>query len=236
MQNSNPLLILMRHGSSVGNEKNFFTGWIDIPLSPKGIEESFAAGKKIAHIPLDAVFVSELVRAQMTAFLSMSMHKSKKIPALIHHKGRKQVKWQKIFDEKIKSQILPVYTAVELNERYYGKLQGRNKDVVKKQFGYEQVRLWRRSIDVPPPGGESLAMTKRRVVPYFKKKILPWLQQEKNVFLVAHGNSLRSIIMYLESLTKEEVLSIEIATGEPIGYSYHNAKWRKEDLCPKNIT
>lgn len=236
MQHDHPLLIMMRHGASIGNERNFFTGWIDIPLSTTGIQESLDAGKVISHIPFDVVFVSCLVRAQMTAFLAMSVHRSDKIPALIHQTGRKQMRWQKMYDETTKAHILPVYSAIELNERYYGKLQGRNKDVVREEFGYEQVRLWRRSIDAPPPGGESLAMTKRRVVPYFKKKILPYLQNKKNVLLVAHGNSLRAIIMYVESLSKEEVLSIEIATGEPTCYCYRNAKWQKEKLCLKNTT
>lgn len=230
MQQNHSLLIMMRHGASIGNEKNFFTGWIDIPLSSKGIQESIAAGKLIAQIPFDAVFVSGLVRAQMTAFLALSVHALGKIPALIHQTGRKQVRWQKICDEKTKALTLPVYSAVQLNERYYGKLQGRNKEMVKEQFGYEQVRLWRRSIDTPPPGGESLAMTKRRVLPYFKKKILPHLHNKKNILLVAHGNSLRAIIMYLESLSKEEVLSIEVATGEPTCYCYQNREWRKERL------
>ncbi|MGL4348887.1 MAG: histidine phosphatase family protein [Chlamydiales bacterium] len=236
MQQNHSLLIMMRHGASIGNERNFFTGWIDIPLSSKGIQESYAAGKLIAGIPFDVIFVSNLVRAQMTAFLAMSVHTSEKMPALIHQTGRKQVRWQKICDEKTKAQILPVYSAIELNERYYGKLQGRNKEMVKEEFGYEQVRLWRRSIDAPPPGGESLAMTKRRVVPYFKKKIFPYLQNKKNVLLVAHGNSLRAIIMYLESLSKEEVLSIEVATGEPTCYCYRNREWHKERLCLKNTT
>lgn len=230
MQQNHSLLIMMRHGASIGNEKNFFTGWIDIPLSVKGIQESIAAGRTIAHIPFDAIFVSALVRAQMTAFLALTVHNSGKIPALIHQTGRRQVRWQKICDEKTKEQILPVYSAIQLNERYYGKLQGRNKELVKEQFGYEQVRLWRRSIDAPPPGGESLAMTKRRVLPYFKKKILPHLQNRKNILLVAHGNSLRAIIMHLESLSKEEVLSIEVATGEPVCYRYQNREWYKEKL------
>lgn len=230
MQQNHSLLIMMRHGASIGNEKNFFTGWIDIPLSNKGIQESITAGKLIAEIPFDAVFVSGLVRAQMTAFLALSVHASRKIPALIHQTGRRQVRWQKICDEKTKAQILPVYSAIQLNERYYGKLQGRNKEMVKEQFGYEQVRLWRRSIDAPPPGGESLAMTKRRVLPYFKKKILPHLHNKKNILLVAHGNSLRAIIMYLESLSKEEVLSIEVVTGEPTCYCYQNREWHKKRL------
>lgn len=236
MQQNHSLLIMMRHGASIGNEKNFFTGWIDIPLSPIGIQESIAAGKRIAEIPFDAVFVSGLVRAQMTAFLALSVHSLGKIPALIHQTGRRQVRWQRICDEKTKAQILPVYSALQLNERYYGKLQGRNKEMVKEEFGYEQVRLWRRSIDAPPPGGESLAMTKRRVVPYFTKKILPYLQKKKNILLVAHGNSLRAIIMYLESLSKEEVLSMEVITGEPTCYRYQNRKWHKETLWLKNTT
>lgn len=221
-----PKLILLRHGQSVWNKLNLFTGWVDIPLSWEGVQEAINAGKKIAHLPIDLIFVSSLVRATMTAMIVMAEHKSGRVPMVMHKEGKLK-DWAKIYDPKTEKQMIPVIEAWQLNERMYGELQGLNKQETREKFGDEQVKIWRRSYDVAPPGGESLKDTADRSIPYFKEKIVPELQKGKNVFVSAHGNSLRSIIMYLDGLTKEQVIQLELATGEPVIYDYVDGKWEK---------
>ena len=221
-------LILMRHGQSIWNKKNLFTGWVDIPLSDAGIEEAVLGGKKIQNFPIDVVFTSILVRAQMTVILALLHHKSGKIPVFQHESREEHGDWSKIFSEEALRNTFPVYTAWELNERMYGKLQGLNKAETAEKYGAELVHIWRRSYDSAPPDGESLAMTAARTIPYFKKQILPCLERGENVFIGAHGNSLRAIVMYLEGLSKEEVVHLEIATGEPLFYTYDQGLWIKE--------
>lgn len=218
-------LILLRHGQSVWNKLNFFTGWVDIPLSWEGIQEAIAAGKKIAHIPIDIIFVSSLIRAQMTAMIVMAEHTGGRVPMVLHPGEGKLEEWAKIYNQHAEQMVIPVIEAWQLNERMYGRLQGLNKKETMEKFGEEQVKIWRRSYDVAPPEGESLEMTAARSIPYFKEKIVPYLEQGKNVFVSAHGNSLRSIIMYLDGLSKEEVVQLELATGEPVIYNYLDGKW-----------
>lgn len=218
-------LILLRHGQSVWNKKNLFTGWVDVPLSKEGIEEALAAGEKISHIPIDVIFVSSLIRAQTTAVLAMSVHNEGKTPCVLHSGEKKLEEWAEIYSEEAKKNCIPIIHAWQLNERMYGKLQGLNKQETIEKFGAEQVKIWRRSYDVAPPGGESLAMTAERAIPYFKEMVLPYLSQNKNVLISAHGNSLRAIVMYLENLSKEEVLELELATGIPLFYDYSEGLW-----------
>jgi 2,3-bisphosphoglycerate-dependent phosphoglycerate mutase len=220
-------LILLRHGQSEWNKRNLFTGWVDVPLSPEGINEAFAAGKAISDIPIDVIITTTLVRAQMTAFLAMSKHHSKKVPVVMHPGEGRMDAWSKIHSEKTKSEIIPVYYTSELNERAYGELQGLNKTETAEKFGADQVKLWRRSFDVPPPNGESLSMTAERSIPYFEQTIVPMLEDHKNVFVCAHGNSLRSIIMQLDGLTIDEVLHLELATGIPVIYDFSNGEFIK---------
>lgn len=219
-------LILMRHGKSVWNQKNIFTGWVDVPLSEEGIQEAIAGGKKIKDIPIDIIFTSTLIRAHTTLTLSMLNHSSKKIPIFQPLEGKKDA-WGEIYSEEAKKETIPVYKAWELNERYYGALQGLNKAKTAEKYGKEQVHLWRRSFDTPPPHGESLQMTAARTLPYFQEKIVPCLEKGLNVFICAHGNSLRSIIMHLENLSKEEILNVELPTGEPVLYSFDEGSWVK---------
>lgn len=223
-------LILLRHGQSTWNEMNLFTGWVDVPLSTKGIEEAFAAGKLIQDIPIDYIITSTLMRAQMTAMLAMTMHHSKKVPVIQHRGEGRLEEWSKIYSEETKRQIIPVTCYSELNERMYGELQGLNKLETAQKFGAEQVQIWRRSFDTSPPNGESLAMTAKRSIPCFEEKIIPLLEQGLNVFVSAHGNSLRSIIMDLEGLSKEQVVSLEIATGSPIIYNFSDGIFAKESI------
>jgi 2,3-bisphosphoglycerate-dependent phosphoglycerate mutase len=132
--------------------------------------------------------------------------------------------WTTIYSESMNDNIIPVYRDWHLNERYYGELQGKNKAETAREYGDEQVHLWRRSYDVPPPAGECLKDTAERTIPFFKEKIMPQLENGSNVLIAAHGNSLRSIVMYIENLTKEQVLSLEIATGKPLMYEMQNGK------------
>jgi 2,3-bisphosphoglycerate-dependent phosphoglycerate mutase len=186
-------LVLVRHGQSDWNLKNLFTGWRDPDLTPKGIEEAKAAGKalKARGLHFDVAYTSELKRAQHTLSLILS---------------------------ELGQSNLPVIKDIALNERDYGELSGLNKDDARAKWGEEQVHIWRRSYDVPPPGGESLKDTLARTLPYFVTDILPDVLSGKNVIVAAHGNSLRSICKVLNRLNNEEILGFEIATGVPMIY------------------
>ena len=220
-------LILMRHGESLWNKMNLFTGWVDIPLSEKGIKEALEGGELIKDLPIDIIFTSTLIRAQMTAMLAMIHHHSKKVPVILHPGEGKLDEWGKIYGKEAQQHIIPVTCAWELNERMYGELQGLNKAETAAKFGADQVKIWRRSYDVAPPNGESLEMTAARSIPYFEEKIIPYLQQGLNVFISAHGNSLRSIIMDLDGLSKEQVVNLELATGLPIIYEYEHGSFKR---------
>lgn len=223
-------LILLRHGQSEWNKLNLFTGWVDIPLSQKGIEEAIDAGKLIADIPIDFIVTTTLVRAQMTAMLAMTQHASGKVPVIRHEGEGQQDKWSKIYSEATEQQCIPVIRAWELNERMYGELQGLNKAETAERFGADQVKKWRRSYDIPPPHGESLEMTAARSIPYFEEKIVPMLRAGKNVLVVAHGNSLRSIMMVLDHLSHEEVVNLELPTGVPVLYAFDSGTFTKHTV------
>lgn len=186
-----PKLVIVRHGQSQWNKENRFTGWIDIDLSPAGEEEAMKAAEKLKDYKFDISFTSDLIRAQRT------------LDIILDKTGQKDI---------------PVKKDKALNERMYGDLQGMNKDECRQKFGPEQVKIWRRSYDTPPPNGESLKDTSDRVMPYYHKEIEPQLKAGKNVLISAHGNSLRALIMYLEKLSREEILETEIPTGSPKEY------------------
>jgi 2,3-bisphosphoglycerate-dependent phosphoglycerate mutase len=220
-------LVLVRHGQSLWNKKNVFTGWVDVPLSTVGIEEALKAGETLADVEFDAVYTSVQVRALETAMIAMAQNKSEKTPVVIHSDG-KMSEWGVIYSEEMNKNVIPVYRDWHLNERYYGELQGMNKAETAKTYGDEQVHIWRRSYDVPPPNGECLQDTAERTIPFFKENILKQLKEGKNVLVSAHGNSLRSIVMYIENLSKEEVLKLEIPTGVPLLFNYENDKLTRE--------
>jgi len=186
-------LILVRHGQSEWNLKNLFTGWRDPDLTEKGVEEAKAAGQRLKALGVkpDIAFTSDLTRAQHTLSL------------ILGELGQEGL-------ETIRDQAL--------NERDYGDLSGLNKDDARERWGEEQVHFWRRSYDVPPPGGESLRDTGARVWPYYMTEILPRVLRGETVLVAAHGNSLRSLAMVLDRLNTETILQLEIATGEPIVY------------------
>jgi 2,3-bisphosphoglycerate-dependent phosphoglycerate mutase len=219
-------LILLRHGQSRWNELNLFTGWVDIPLSKKGIQESVAAGRKIADLSIDVIYTSALMRAEQTAMIAMLENHSEKVAVIQHEEGQ-LLEWSAIHNEQTKRNMVPIYSAWQINERMYGDLQGLNKAETVEKYGEEQVQIWRRSFDGVPPGGESLAMTAARSIPYFESHIVPSLKKGENVLVVAHGNSLRSIIMHLEGLSKEEVVKLELATGVPVIYDYKDQQFHK---------
>ncbi len=187
-----PKLILVRHGQSLWNLEDRFTGWIDVPLTPLGREEAANAGKKLAGTKIDVAYTSDLTRAQTT------------LAIMVDTMGIE----------------VPTIRNKALNERHYGDLQGLNKARTAEKYGDEQVKIWRRSYDVPPPGeeGESLEMTAARTLPFFERCILGDVAQGKNVLVVAHGNSNRSIVMALDKLSREQVLELNLGTAVPLVY------------------
>ena len=192
-------LVLVRHGQSEWNEKNLFTGWKDPKLTPRGVDEAIKAGKELkeAGYSFDKMFTSDLFRAQDT--------------------GR-------IILEQMDITSIEVIKDVSLNERNYGDLAGLNKDEARKKWGEDQVHIWRRSFDVPPPGGESLKDTAERVLPYYKENIIPELIEGLNILVAAHGNSLRALVMELEEISSEEIVELEISTGVPLIYKFEENK------------
>jgi len=208
-------LVLLRHGQSQWNRENRFTGWVDVPLSTQGIQEAIQAGKTLKDLSFDVVFVSHMLRAVQTlhyVFLESSMQKT----PVIYHDDEPFKEWEQHTGDTSKE--LPVYQHPALAERYYGDLQGLNKDETRKRYGDEQVHIWRRSYSVAPPGGESLRDTTHRTIPYFIEKIQPEVIHNKTVLISAHGNSIRSIVMHLEHISEEDIPSVEIPTGKPIQY------------------
>jgi len=186
-------LVLVRHGQSEWNEKNLFTGWKDPNLTKKGIGEAIEAGKllKAKNMKFDLMFTSNLTRAQETGRLIL---------------------------EEMNLANITIQKDQSLNERNYGDLAGLNKDEARKKWGDEQVHIWRRSFDVPPPGGESLKNTAERVLPYFHKNIMPEVKKGLDILIAAHGNSLRALVMELENISSNEIVNLEIATGVPLIY------------------
>eukprot|EP00898_Chlorokybus_atmophyticus_P000102 jgi/Chlat1/1092/Chrsp110S01546 len=218
-------LVLIRHGESLWNKLNLFTGCVDVPLSEKGVQEALNAGQRISDIPVDVIYVSALIRAQMTAMIAMTQHSRKKVPVMYHAESERAKDWSRVWSDTTSDNTIPVIAAWQLNERMYGELQGLNKAETAKKFGDEQVKLWRRSFDIPPPNGESLEMCAERAVAYFKENVEPQMAAGRNVLIAAHGNSLRAIIMYLDSLTQEEVITLELSTGIPLLYEYHDGQF-----------
>ncbi len=193
-ESSSKHLVLIRHGESQWNLENRFTGWVDVPLSPKGEQEAREAGNKLQAFKFDQAFTSVLSRAINTLGIVLEVLNQTAIPVTKHE---------------------------ALNERMYGELQGLNKADTVEKFGEQQVKLWRRSYDIRPPGGESLKDTAERVIPYYEQEIWPELVQGKHVLVVAHGNSLRALVMHLNKLTTDQVLELNIPTGAPLYFQLH---------------
>ena len=197
-------LVLVRHGQSEWNAKNLFTGWKDPKLTDLGIQEAIKAGDLLEtrNLKFDLMFTSDLFRAQETGRLIL---------------------------EQMNQTDIQVIEDQSLNERNYGDLAGLNKDEAREKWGEEQVHIWRRSFDVPPPGGESLKNTAERVLPYFELEIMPKVKEGLNILVAAHGNSLRALVMELEKISSEEIVKLEIATGDPLTYEYSNGDFVRID-------
>ena len=200
----NSKLVLVRHGQSEWNAKNLFTGWKDPKLTDLGIQEAIKAGELLEtrNLNFDLLFTSDLFRAQETGRLIL---------------------------EQINQKDIEIIQDQSLNERNYGDLAGLNKDEAREKWGEEQVHIWRRSFDVPPPGGESLKNTAERVLPYFEREIMPKVKKSLNILVAAHGNSLRALVMHIENISSEEIVKLEIATGDPLIYEYSNGDFVRVD-------
>jgi len=205
-------LILVRHGQSEWNAKNLFTGWKDPGLTDQGVSEAKNAGKLISeqNIEFDIMYTSMLSRAQKTGDI---------ILGILNHKE------------------IPIIKNEALNERHYGNLAGLNKDDARKKWGEEQVHIWRRSFDIPPPDGESLKDTADRVLPYFEAEIMPKVIGGSSILIAAHGNSLRALIMKLDSISSEDIVKLEIPTGAPIQYEFtpDGIVYKKTNLYEKQL-
>ncbi len=210
-------LVLVRHGQSQWNLENRFTGWVDVPLSKKGIEEAISAGKKLKDVKFDTMYVSHQIRAIQTLQYILIESNDPRTP-IIYHEEKRIRDWEHHTSEP--GTEIPIYMSPDLAERYYGDLQGLNKQKTREKYGDEQVHIWRRSYDVQPPNGESLKDTCKRTIPYYKEHILKDLQEGKTVLVSAHGNSLRSITKYVEDISDEEIPNVEIPTGIPIVYTF----------------
>jgi 2,3-bisphosphoglycerate-dependent phosphoglycerate mutase len=191
MTGMNGTLIMVRHGQSQWNLDNRFTGWVDIALTPEGEAEARRAGELLKGYHFDRAFTSVLTRAQETL---------------------------RIILETTGQTNLPIERDQALNERHYGDLQGLNKDETAAKFGKEQVHIWRRSYDVPPPNGESLKDTRARALPYFETHIKPLVVAGQSILVVAHGNSLRALVMVLDNISEQDIPELNIPTGVPMRY------------------
>jgi len=211
-------LFLVRHGQSIWNLQNRFTGWVDVSLSPQGVKEAQQAAALLAGERFDVAFTSALLRAQDTLYEILKCNRYCQQYVRVHEKSSE---WYEHFvPTEGDANELRIYVSEKLNERYYGDLQGLNKDWARKRFGEKRVHLWRRSYDVPPPNGESLKMTAERTIPYYREKIVPHLRRGEHVLVSAHGNSLRSIVMYIERMTPSQIVEYELETGSPHLYEF----------------
>ena len=215
-------LILVRHGQSQWNLENRFTGWMDVSLSKKGIDEAIELArtrkKELKDYEFDTMYVSHMLRAIQTLHYILIESNSKRTPIIYHEQNRIKEREHHMGDSKSE---IPIFMSVDLAERYYGDLQGLNKQKTRENYGDKQVHLWRRSYNIRPPKGESLKDTCDRTTPYFEKYILKDLKNGKTVLVSAHGNSLRAITMYVEKISEQEIPNVEIPTGVPIVYSYN---------------
>ena len=222
-------LILVRHGESIWNLENRFTGWIDVSLSQKGVEQAREAGDKLSNENFKVLFTSHLIRAQMTLFEILNKNNKNKGVIREHDRVNESSRYHHGYENN--GDYTSLYYLEELNERFYGDLQGKNKEETTKEHGEEQVKLWRRSYDIAPPGGDSLKDTGEYSIPCYTSVIKPSLSQG-TVLVVAHGNSLRSIIKEIEGLDKDEILDVEIGTGVPIIYELDDNNF---SIISKNV-
>jgi len=224
-------LILVRHGKSDLKSDDRFVGWMDVPLSREGIEEALDCAIKIEDIEVDLAFVSNLIRAQETLFIILS--RQKKTGILVHEKTNDDSRIGKIewysCPEKLNKSLIPVYATATLNERYYGKLQGKKKQKMEEKYGTEKLTSW--DLDFKPGllEGESLRVVYERAVPYFKKEVLPAIKNGKNVIVCAHQSSLRALVKYIEEISDNNIKDVGFSTGEIVRYQFLEGRLVKEN-------
>lgn len=220
-------LLLLRHFQSQWNLENRFTGWVDVPLSREGIRQVEKVAQKLSEIKINAIYTSPLIRNQDT-ILRIFEHLVEKYPIFIHFEG-KMKKWGNFHE--INKDYFPVYVSERLNERYYGDLQGMNKDMIAKKYGSEKVQLWRRSFDVKPPKGESLKDTLARTTPLYTQYIEKDLKKGKTILVVASHNSLRSLVKHIEKISDQEISKIEMLPGTLTKYEFDtNLKLKNKEI------
>ncbi|PIY17035.1 phosphoglycerate mutase [Candidatus Dojkabacteria bacterium CG_4_9_14_3_um_filter_150_Dojkabacteria_WS6_41_13] len=208
-------LVMVRHGQSRWNAVNRFTGWVDVTLSTRGLVEAQECGDKLKDTQFDVAFTSELIRAQQTLFTILS--RQNKTGIVVHTSNKDPLA---LTSNYMTQEDIPIYETHKLNERHYGLLQGLDKAEVKLKYGEEQVINWRRGYKSKPPEGESLEDVFKRAVPYFKSVIMPFVSSGKNVIVSGHGNSLRAIVKYIENITDEQIVNLDLPTGEVIHYEF----------------
>lgn len=229
------LLILVRHGEPGLKPEDRLAGWLDIPLSRKGIEEALECAVELENIELDFAFASNLIRTQETLFIILSGQK--KTGVLVHEradeeknseKTSKQTAWYS-YPEKLGKELIPIYSTAALNERYYGKLQGKKKQKMEEKYGAEKLSCWRWNFEPGPPEGESLKAVYERAVPYFEQKILPAVKEGKNVIVCAHQSSLRALAKYIEGISDEGIREVRFSTGELAIYRFFEGRLVREN-------
>lgn len=208
-------LFLLRHLKSQWNEENRFTGWTDVPLSQEGKSEAYRKTKVVFQAQIDEIFTSPLFRNLDTVARILEAAQQN-YPIFISRDGGRTQSWGDYFEGS--GNFMPVYVTENLNERYYGKLEGLNKKEIIKKYGEEKVHLWRRSYDIAPPGGESLKDVYKRTIPFFRKYIEKDLKEGKNILIVASHNSLRAIVKYLEKISDQDIINLEIDYGGLLEY------------------
>jgi 2,3-bisphosphoglycerate-dependent phosphoglycerate mutase len=224
-------LILVRHGKSDLKPGDRFVGWLDVPLSRKGMEEALDCAVKLGDIELDLAFVSNLVKAQETLFVILSGQK--KTGILVHEKKNDDSRIGKIewysSPEKINKNLIPIYSTAALNERYYGKLQGKEKQKMEEKYGTEKLTSWDLDFEPDLLEGESLKVVYERAVPYFKKEVLPAIKKGKNVIVCAHHNSLRALVKCIEDISDNNIKNVRFSTGEIVRYHFSEGRLVKEN-------
>jgi 2,3-bisphosphoglycerate-dependent phosphoglycerate mutase len=223
-------LILVRHGEPGLKPEARLAGWVDIPLSREGIEEALESAARLENYEIDLAFTSSLIRAQETLFIILAGQK--KTGVLVHEKTNKEKlgkpEWYS-YPEKLGKELIPIHTTAALNERYYGKLQGKKKQKMEEKYGAERLASWRWNFEPGPPEGESLKAVYKRAVPYFEQKILPAVEEGKNVLICAHQSSLRALAKHIENISEEAIREIKFSTGEIAIYQLSEGKLRREN-------
>lgn len=223
-------LILVRHGEPGLKPEDRLAGWVDVPLSRKGIEEALECAAGLENYEIDLAFTSNLIRAQETLFIILS--EQKKTGILIHEKEDKEnqgkYEWYS-YPESLGKELIPIYTTAALNERYYGKLQGKKKEKMEEKYGAEKLASWRWNFEPGPPEGESLKAVYKRAVPYFEQNILPAIKKGKNVLICAHQSSLRALVKYIEEVSDEDIREVKFSTSEIAIYRFFEDRLVREN-------